>query len=371
MSAVKDYYKILGVEKGASAEEIKKSYRKRARKYHPDLNPGDKAAEQKFKDLSEAYAVLSDAEKRKEYDNFGRSPFNGVGGGNPFGAGSPGGGQSYSNFDFDFGDAFGDIFGRMGAGATGTRGTQTAFRRGADITSHVEVTLEEAFYGVAKRMTYRREMPCNACGATGVASSEYCPACQGTGRTHVAKGFFRVADRCSSCGGTGRKTTKICGACSGAGKTHSTESVNVKIPAGVDNGSSVKLRGKGHGGVGGAPAGDLRLKVSVRAHEMFERIGDNLNIKLPITFPEAAMGAKVKVPTIDGSTMMTIPPGTQGGQKFKLSGKGFSKPEGHLRGDMYVIAAIVVPKKLDKAASRAVEELMKAYDGDPRKGMVE
>ncbi len=373
MSAVKDYYKILGVEKGTGLGEIKKAYRKLARKCHPDLNPGDKGAEKRFKDLSEAYAVLSDKDKRAEYDNFGRSPFDGAGGFSPFGQGAGGfggsGGQAYSSYDFDFGDVFGDIFGRAGAGA-GARGPQSVFRRGADIAASVEVSLEEAFSGVTKRMTFRRDIPCTSCGATGVESSEFCAACQGTGKTHISKGFFRVADRCASCGGTGRKTTKICGACSGMGKNFSTETVNVKIPAGVDNGSSVKLRGKGNGGLGGAPPGDLRLKVSVRPHELFERTGDNVNIRLPLTFPEAALGAKVEVPTIDGATMMTIPQGTQGGQKFKLSGKGFTRPGGRSRGDMYVTTVIIVPGKMDKAGREAAESLKGSYKDDPRAQMV-
>ena len=376
MSAVKDYYKMLGVEKAAGLDEIKKAYRKLARKCHPDLNPGDKGAEKRFKDLSEAYAVLSDKDKRNEYDNFGRSPFDGAGGFSPFGQGTGGfeqgrggfgaGGQAYSNFDFDFGDVFGDIFGQTGAQA---RGPQATFRKGADIASPVEVTLEDAFHGVTKRMTYKRELPCNHCGATGVESSQFCPRCQGTGRTHVSKGFFRVADRCAECEGTGRKTTKICTGCSGLGKTFATESVNVKIPAGVDNGSSVKLRGKGNGGLGGAPAGDLRLKISVRPHELFERKGDDVIIMLPLTFPEAALGAKVEVPTVDGSTMMTIPAGTQGGQKFKLKGKGFSRPGGRLRGDMYVTIVISVPVKMDKAGREASESLKGSYKDDPRAGM--
>ncbi len=370
MSAAKDYYKALGVEKSAGVDEIKKSYRKLARKSHPDLNPGDKGAEKRFKDLSEAYAVLSDKDKRSEYDNYGRSPFDSAGGANPFrqGAGGFGGAgqQSYSNFDFDFGDVFGDIFGQSGASS---RGPQSAFRKGADIASSVEVSLEEAFEGVTKRMTYKRELPCNRCGATGVESSEFCPRCQGTGRTQVTKGFFRVADQCGECGGTGRKTIKICPDCVGKGKTFASESVNIKIPAGVDTGSSVKLRGKGNGGLGGAPAGDLRLKITVRPDELFERTGDDINIKLPLTFPEAALGAKVEVPTMDGSTMMTIPEGTQGGQKFKLKGKGFTRPGGRLRGDMYVITQIVIPKKLDKPARDLAMSIKDSYKDDPRAEM--
>jgi len=371
MAAVKDYYKTLGIEKGVKADEIKKSYRKLARKYHPDLNPGDKAAEQKFKDLSEAYAVLSDAEKRKEYDNFGRSPFDGGGSGGFGGMGGPGGfggmgaRQSYSNFDFDFGDIFGDILGSGG----GARTAQSSFRKGADIATAVKVSLKEAFTGTTKRMTYKREVPCNQCQATGVEASEFCPTCHGTGKTQTTKGFFKVADRCSSCGGTGRRTTKTCTDCAGVGKTVSNDTVTVRIPAGVDNGSSVKLRGKGNGGFGGGPAGDLRLKISVSTHSLFERTGDNIELRLPITFPEAAMGAKIEVPTIDGSTMMTIPAGTQGGQRFKLSGKGFARPGAGARGDMYITTVVTVPKKMDKAAIEAAKTLESSYEEDPREGM--
>jgi molecular chaperone DnaJ len=219
-------------------------------------------------------------------------------------------------------------------------------------------------------MTYKRDIPCNTCGASGVESSEYCPVCHGSGKTQVSKGFFRVADRCSVCGGSGRKTTKICTLCQGAGKTSSSQSINVRIPAGVDTGSSVKLRSKGNGGLGGGPAGDLKLKISVKPHEFYERKGDNVNIKLPITFPEAALGAKVEVPTIEGSTMMTIPAGTQGGQKFKLSGKGFTRPGGRSRGDMYVISVITVPKGLDDESRKTVEGMRDLYADDPRDGLV-
>ena len=367
MSAGKDYYKTLGVEKSSSADEIKKAYRKLARKCHPDLNPGDKVAEEKFKSASDAYSVLSDAKKRKEYDQFGSSPFEGGG----FGGRGPGGfagAQSYSNFDFDFGDIFGDVFGQTGAGG---RTTQAAFRRGSDIAVHAEVSLKEAFEGVTRRMTYKRELPCSACGAAGVESSDPCPACRGTGRTHVSKGFFRVADRCGTCSGTGRRSTNRCVHCSGIGKTFAEEVVNVRIPAGVDNGSSVKLRGKGNGGLGGAPAGDLRLKISVNPHELFERTGDNINIKLPLTFGEAALGAKINVPTIDGSTVMTVPPGTQGGQKFKLTGKGFAKKSSSTtRGDMLITVQIVVPTGLDEKSRGLVEGIEGAYKEDPRKDMV-
>ena len=362
MAGVKDYYDILGVTKATGDDEIKKAYRKLARKYHPDLNPGDKNAEEKFKDISEAYAVLSDAKKREEYDNFGKNPF-GTGGFDFNQAGGAGAGG------FDFGDVFGDIFGQAGASST-SRGPQSIYRRGADITANIEISMHEAYEGVTKRMSYKREEPCAPCEGSGIESSTVCARCMGSGKTQTSKGFFRVADRCSECGGTGRRINKVCPTCMGQGKKYTSESINVKIPAGVDTGSTVRLRAKGNAGIGGGQPGDLRLKVTVKTHKIFERKGDDLYLSLPITFPEAALGAKVDVPTIDGSTRMTLPPGTQGGQKFKLSGKGFSRPTGKGRGDMFITAAIVVPKTLDKQATQAVRDIETAYQGDPREGLI-
>jgi len=359
MAGVKDYYDILGLEKGASADDIKKAYRKLARKHHPDLNPGDKASEEKFKEISEAYAVLSDPKKREEYDNYGRSPF-----------GEPGGpgGFDFSQFTsgaggFDFGDIFGDIFGQT------SRGPQSVFRRGADITANLVVSMEDAFEGVTKKMSYKREEPCAPCKGTGIESSSVCAKCMGSGKVHTSKGFFRVSDRCPDCGGTGRRITKVCPSCGGQGKNYRTENINVKIPAGVDTGSTVRLRGKGNAGIGGGQAGDLRLRITVSPHRIFERKGDDIYLSLPVTFPEAALGAKADVPTMDGSTRMTIPPGTQGGQRFKLSGKGFTRPTGGGRGDMYVTVNIVVPREMDDKAREAAETLRSAYEFDPRKGL--
>jgi len=358
MAGVKDYYEILGLKKGVDNDEIKKAYRKLARKHHPDLNPGDKSAEEKFKEISEAYAVLSDPKKREEYDNFGKSPF-GEGGT---------GGFDFSQFQggaggFEFADIFGDIFGQT------SRGSQSIFRRGSDISANLEISMEDAFSGITKRMTYRREEPCAPCAGTGIESSSVCAKCMGSGKLHTSKGFFRVADRCPECGGTGRRITKVCPSCNGQGKKQTNESINVKIPAGVDTGSTVRLRGKGNAGLGGGQPGDLRLKINVGSHRLFERKGDDITLALPITFPEAVLGAKVDVPTIDGSTRMTIPPGTQGGQRFKLSGKGFSRPSGNGRGDMFVSVNIAVPTGLDSKANEAVKDLRGAYEVDPRKGL--
>jgi molecular chaperone DnaJ len=351
MAAVKDYYEILGVSKDASLDEIKKAYRKLARKYHPDLNPGDKVAEERFKEVNEAYAVLSDPKKKEEYDRFGKSPFEG-------GAWYEGAPPFEDIFEFGFGDIFSEIFGGRRAGPV----------RGSDLVTDLEVSLEEAFTGATKRMTLMREASCTSCGGTGVEASVVCPKCKGSGKLYTSRGFFRMAQTCSTCGGTGRKVTKSCKVCGGQGKTYKSETVTVKIPAGVDNGSTLRLRGMGNAGQGGGPPGDLRIRVSVRPHPLFERKGNDIYLKLPVTFGEAALGAKVEVPTIDGTAVMTLPPGTQGGQRFKLSKKGFISPTG-ARGDMYVDVQIAVPKNISAKVRDALKEIEAAYKENPRKGM--
>lgn len=358
MARVKDYYEILGLERGAGAGEVKRAYRKLARKYHPDLNPGDKAAEERFKEVNEAYAVLSDPKKKEEYDRFGRTPFEGA----PWWGGGAAEGRFEEAFDFGFGDIFTDFFG------PGIKRGPEVFR-GADLLADLEVSLEEAFTGTTKRMTITREANCARCGGTGAEKTSTCTTCKGSGRVETSKGFFRMSRTCPDCGGAGTRVTKRCPACGGAGRTMKTETVTVKIPAGVDNGSTVKLRGLGSDGVGGGPPGDLRLRISLRPHPLFKRKGKDLYLDLPVTFGEAALGAKVNVPTMDGTSKMTIPPGTQGGQRFKLKGKGFTTPEGGSRGDLYVDVSIVVPKDLGKKAREALEEIEKSYGESPRKGM--
>lgn len=367
MANAKDYYEILGLKKGASIDEIKKAYRKLARKHHPDLNPGDKASEDRFKEINNAYTTLSDPKKKEEYDNYGRSGFDWSGAGGAGGGAGGGAAPSYDDaFEFGFGDILSEMFG--GGAQAGHRAQSAA--RGSDLVTGISVTLEEAFTGTTKKITLSREIPCTVCNATGIESANTCPTCQGTGKLQAAKGFFRVAQRCMDCGGVGRKVTKVCSPCKGQGKTFVSETANVRIPAGVDDGSTVRLRGMGNAGSGGGPAGDLRLKITVVPHPLFERKGEDIYLKLPVTFGEAALGAKVEVPTIDGNTMMTIPAGTQGGQKFKLTGKGFIKPGSAARGTMFVIAEIAVPKDIDGSARKAIEEIERAYAENPRKGMV-
>ena len=351
MATVKDYYKTLGVTKDASADEIKKAYRKLARKHHPDLNPGNKAAEEKFKEMNEAYAVLSDPKKRDEYDRGGSSfSFDGSQG-----------------FDFtqtfDFGDLFGDLF--------GTRARPDRhYARGEDLVMQMELSLEEAFSGVTKPVTLTRSAGCDTCGGSGATSSQTCQKCKGTGRLQGSKGFFKMAQTCPECGGTGTKVTAVCTKCGGNGRVMQSETLQVKIPAGADNGSVVKLKGRGNAGLGGGPAGNLMIEISLRPHPLFKRKGDDIHVEVPVTFGEAALGAKVEVPTIDGASVMTLPPGTQGGQRFKLSGKGFVSPRSGRRGDEYVEIRIAVPKEIgekDREAIRAIESL---YRESPRARMV-
>lgn len=374
MAPKKDYYELLGLQKGATVDEIKKAYRKYARKHHPDLNPGDKSSEEKFKEINEAYTVLSDPKKKEEYDLGGQGFDWGGGGGGASAAGrayrGASGGSSGPGYDDVFEFGFGDILSEMFGGSGGAEGRKSQGSvKGSDLITGVTISLEDAFSGTTKRMTLSREVPCGPCSSTGIESANTCPTCKGTGKQQSAKGFFKVAQRCPDCGGVGRKVTKVCDHCKGQGRNFTSESVNVRIPAGVDNGSTVRLRGMGNAGANGGPAGDLRLKVTVQPHAMFERKGDDIYLKLPVTFGEAALGARVEVPTIDGKAVMTIPGGTQSGQKFKLSGKGFIKPSSTERGNMFISIEVAVPKTVDAATRSAIDQIERTYLESPRHGM--
>lgn len=360
--AAKDYYDILGVDKKVSKDELKKAYRKLARKYHPDLNPGDKTAENKFKELTEAYEVLSDEKKRAEYDQFGKTPFGGNSGGPGFDYRTY---TSGDHFDFGgFGDIFSDLFGAGGRQEHPEQG-------GHDLVMGLDLSLEEAFSGVTRPISFSREISCKACKGTGAETYQQCDTCKGAGRITTTKGFFKTAQPCPACSGSGHRITKACRACSGRGSIKQTESLKVKIPAGADTGSKVKLKGMGGAAPAGGPPGDLHIEITVRPHPMFTRKDNNLSVEIPVTFGEAALGARIEVPTIDGVAAMTLPAGTQSGQKFKLSGKGFPSTKTGRRGDQFVTIKVAVPKGVPEKAHAALQEIEALYKESPRKGMVQ
>ncbi len=345
-TTAKDYYNILGVKKDASQDEIKRTYRRLARKYHPDVNPGDKTAEQKFKDINEAYEVLGDPKKRADYERFGKTPF-GAGGFEGFRTGDSG--SEFGGFE----DIFSDFMG-------GFR-REEATLRGPDLVTSLDISLEEAYKGVATPFALTREVPCKACKGAGAEASRTCSNCKGTGSIQQGRGFFQIAQPCPSCKGGGRIITKVCKTCRGNGSTISTETIKVGIPPGADTGSRLKLRGMGGAGVRGGPSGNLYIELTVRPHPVFKRDGNNIYVEAPVTVGEATLGGKIKVPTLDGAATMTLPPGTDSGKKFKLKGKGIPGTRTGIRGDEFVVIKIVVPKTVTAKAKEALQEVEKAY----------
>jgi len=358
----KDYYKALGVAKDASAAEIKKAYRKLARQNHPDSNPGDKAAEERFKAISEAYDVIGDEEKRKEYDQVRAM---GVGGFGPFmGGGQPG---PYAQ-DFDLSDLFGGagggggIFGNLFGGG----GRRSTARRGADIETDTTLSFVDAIEGATVSLRLTGDAPCSVCNGTGAkpgTSPKVCPDCGGRGmRTASSGGAFAMTETCTTCRGRGRLIDDPCTTCHGTGRGLSHRTISAKIPAGVKDGQRIRLRGKGEAGDRGAPSGDLYITVKVAPHPVFGRKGDDLTIKAPVSFPEAALGAELKVPTLQGSSVtVRIPPGTPNGRTFRVRGKGVKRKDG-THGDLMVTVDVQVPAQLDETARQAVEALRDAMD---------
>ena len=352
----RDYYEVLGVSRGASEDEIKKAYKKMARKYHPDLNPGDKTAEEKFKEVNEAYEVLSDADKKARYDQYGHA------GVDPnFGAGGFGGGFDGS-FDFgDLGDIFGSFFG--GGFGGGRRTNPNAPQRGESIRMSIAISFEEAAFGCEKAVTVERYETCDTCHGNGCApgtSPEVCPDCHGTGTVQVRRqtpmGVFATSSPCPKCGGKGRIIHQPCKDCRGSGMVRKKKTIQASIPAGIDNGQTISIRGQGNAGKNGGPAGDLLITITVRPHELFRREGTSVLCEAPITFAQAVLGAELEIPTIDGKVKYTLPEGTQSGTTFRLKGKGIPSINGRGRGDQYVTVYIETPKNLNKEQEEALKK---------------
>ena len=355
----RDYYEVLGVDKNASAEEIKKAYRKLAMKYHPDQNPGDKSAEEKFKEVNEAYEVLSDADKKSRYDQFG---FAGV---DPnYGAGGAGF-DGFSGFG-GFGDIFSDLFGGgFGGFGGGSSSRANAPRQGENVSGQVTITFEEAARGCQKEVTIGRIEDCKSCHGSGAKAGtqpQTCPVCHGTGTVRTTRqtafGTFAQTAACSKCGGKGKSIQEPCPTCRGKGKVRVNKKITVKIPAGIDNGQAVRVRGEGCSGTNGGPSGDAIISVTVRPHELFQRDGANVLCEMPITFAQAALGAEIEVPTLDGKVRYRVPEGTQSGTTFRFKGKGMPYVGYKNRGDQLVTVVVETPTKL----TREQKELLKKFD---------
>ena len=350
------YYEVLGVSRDADEATIKKAYRALAKKYHPDMNPGDKEAEKKFKEASEAYAVLSDAEKRRQYDQFGHAAFEG-------GAGGAGG---FGGFDFsgaDFSDIFGDIFGDLfGSGAR--RGRSNGPMKGANIRKSIRITFEEAVFGCEKELDLVLKDPCSSCHGTGAkpgTSPETCPKCGGKGQVvYTSQSFFGTVQNvqtCPNCNGSGKIIKEKCPDCAGTGYTSSRKKIQVKIPAGIDNGQSVRIRDKGEPGINGGPRGDLLVEVNVSRHPIFQRQDVHIFSTVPISFAVAALGGDIRIKTVDGDVLYKVQPGTKTDTKVRLKGKGVpSLRNSQVRGDHYVTLVIQTPEKLSQEAKEALRK---------------
>jgi len=378
--ANKDFYKVLGVAKDAPADEIKKAYRKLARESHPDSHPGDKAAEDRFKSIAEAYDVVGDKEKRAQYDEMrsafagGFGPFTTTGsgtGGRPFDINDIFGGQR-GGAGGEGGGGLGDLFGTMFGGGGGGRTTRTQPRRGADIETEATIGFGESIEGVTVSLRLTSDAPCPDCSGTGARSGtvpRVCPECEGVGmRAASVGGAFTMNETCPGCGGRGLVVDDPCPTCHGSGRGLSKRTISARIPAGVKDGQRIRLRGKGASGERGGPPGDLYVSVKVAPHPLFGRRGDNLTLTVPVSFDEAALGADIKVPTLGGPAVtVKIPPGTPNGRTFRVRGKGAARKDGH-RGDLLVTVEVQVPAVLDDAARSAVEAFRDATGGNDLRG---
>jgi len=348
----RDYYEILGVARGASDDDLKKAYRRLAIQLHPDRNPGNKQAEERFKEVNEAYQVLSDPERRSQYDRFGHSAFQGPQGQGPFG------GFDFSQgFEEVFSDIFGDFFG------TGRGRARSRSRRGDDLRYDLEVEFEEAARGTEKVVRFQRLTLCEACNGTrargGSTGARQCPNCRGTGQVRTQQGFFSISTTCNQCRGEGTIISDPCPKCQGQGRLRKQESLSVRIPPGVDNGSRLKLRGEGEAGYGGGTPGDLYVIIHVKEHSLFVRQENHIVIEVPISFPQAALGCEIEVPTLEGKVNLKIPSGTQSGKVLRLKGKGIIDLHGYGRGDQLIRVVVETPRSLTSRQRELLEEFAK------------
>ena len=347
--ASKDYYDILGVSKDAPAADLKKAYRKKALKYHPDKNPGDKVAEEKFKELSEAYAVLSDTEKRTRYDQFGHEAFTQQGG--------AGGFQGFDASSFE--DMFGDIFSSF-FGGSGGRGKSSSGKAGRDLLYDMELSFEDAAFGVQKEITVSRPSGCEECGGSGAqkgTSPQVCPDCGGAGQMRIQQGFFTMSRACGRCGGGGKIIANPCGACAGRGLVGKNVKIEVKVPSGIDAGQRLRVRDQGEAGLQGAPNGDLYVRVNIKDHPLFQRQESEVICEVGISYSVAVLGGEVSVPTLDGSVIMKVPAGTQSGKIFRMRNRGIQVLGTQRRGDQHTRVFVEIPSKVTEERKQLLEKL--------------
>lgn len=354
--AKRDYYDVLGINRDASAEEIKKAYRRLAMKHHPDRNPDSKESDEKFKELSEAYEMLSEPQKRAAYDRHGHAGVDPTMGGGA-------GGQGYDGFSDAFSDIFGDIFGGGGGG----RGGRSNVYRGADLRYNLEISLEEAARGSDKTIRIPTVEECGTCHGNGAkpgTQPQTCPTCGGAGQVRIQQGFFSIQQTCPKCHGTGRFVPTPCTSCGGAGRVKSNKTLEVKIPAGIDEGMRLRHGGHGEPGVNGGPAGDLYVEIHIRAHTVFERQGDNLHCEMPVSFTVAALGGEIEVPTLEGMARLKIPHETQSGKVFRLRGKGIRNVRSHHHGDLMCHVVVETPVKLTERQKELLREFEEVSSSD-------